>query len=107
MQLDFAARELTIKLVYYGPALSGKTTNLVALHEVAASESTGRLMTLETKDDRTLFFDLLPLTFKGRGDLSVRLKVFTLDNRLIVKIAGALSTGDRTRVAAEIDRFLR
>jgi hypothetical protein len=36
----------------------------------------------------------------------VRLKVFTLDNRLIVKIAGALSSGDRTRVAAEIDRFL-
>lgn len=83
MQLDFAARELTIKLVYYGPALSGKTTNLVALHEVAASESTGRLMTLETKDDRTLFFDLLPLTFKGRGDLSVRLKVFTVPGQVI------------------------
>ena len=61
MQLDFAARELTIKLVFYGPALSGKTTNLVALHKVAASDATGRLMTLETKDDRTLFFDLLPL----------------------------------------------
>jgi signal recognition particle receptor subunit beta len=83
VQLDFAARELTIKLVYYGPALSGKTTNLVALHEVAASESTGRLMTLETKDDRTLFFDLLPLTFKGRGDLSVRLKVFTVPGQVI------------------------
>ncbi|HEX2877992.1 MAG TPA: GTPase domain-containing protein [Polyangiaceae bacterium] len=83
MQLDFAARELTIKLVYYGPALSGKTSNLVALHKVAASDATGRLMTLETKDDRTLFFDLLPLTFKGKGDLSVRLKVFTVPGQVI------------------------
>jgi signal recognition particle receptor subunit beta len=83
VQLDFAARELTIKLVFYGPALSGKTTNLVALHKVAASDATGRLMTLETKDDRTLFFDLLPLTFKGKGDLSVRLKVFTVPGQVI------------------------
>jgi hypothetical protein len=78
VQLDFAARELTVKLVYYGPALSGKTSNLQALHAATDPTSTGRLMTLETKDDRTLFFDLLPLTFKGKGDLSVRLKVFTV-----------------------------
>ena len=83
MQLDFAARELTIKLVYYGPALSGKTTNLQALHQVTAPEATGRLMTLETRDDRTLFFDLLPLTFKGKGGLSVRLKVFTVPGQVI------------------------
>jgi signal recognition particle receptor subunit beta len=83
MQLDFAARELTIKLVYYGPALSGKTTNLQALHRAADTESTGRLMTLETRDDRTLFFDLLPLTFKDRGGLSVRLKVFTVPGQVI------------------------
>jgi mutual gliding-motility protein MglA len=83
MQLDFAARELTIKLVYYGPALSGKTTNLQALHRAADSETTGRLMTLETRDDRTLFFDLLPFTFKSRGGLSVRLKVFTVPGQVI------------------------
>ena len=83
MQLDFAARELTVKLVYYGPALSGKTTNLQALHQASDDTSRGRLMTLETKDDRTLFFDLLPLTFKGKGDLSVRLKVFTVPGQVI------------------------
>lgn len=83
MQLDFAARELTVKLVYYGPALSGKTTNLQALHDATDPGSTGRLMTLETKDDRTLFFDLLPLTFKGKGDLSVRVKVFTVPGQVI------------------------
>ncbi len=82
MQLDFATRELTIKIVYYGPALSGKTTNLVALHRAASADSSGRLMTLETRDDRTLFFDLLPLTFRGQG-LSVRLKIFTVPGQVI------------------------
>jgi signal recognition particle receptor subunit beta len=77
--LDFAAREVTIKLVYYGPALSGKTTNLSSLHGHAGAESRGRLMTLETQNDRTLFFDLLPLTFRSReGDIALRIKLFAV-----------------------------
>lgn len=83
MQLDFAQRELTVKLVYYGPALSGKTSNLQALHDATDPSATGRLMTLETKDDRTLFFDLLPLTFRGQGELAVRIKVFTVPGQVI------------------------
>lgn len=83
MQLDFVSRELTIKLVYYGPALSGKTTNLQSLHGFTDEASRGRLMTLETRDDRTLFFDLLPLRFKGEGDLSLRLKLFTVPGQVI------------------------
>lgn len=83
MQLDFTSRELTIKLVYYGPALSGKTTNLQALHAASSPEATGRLMTLETRDDRTLFFDLLPLTFGTEKGLSIRLKVFTVPGQVI------------------------
>jgi signal recognition particle receptor subunit beta len=83
VQLDFRTRELTIKLVYYGPALSGKTTNLQALHRVVDRDSTGRLMTLDTKDDRTLFFDLLPLNFKAKSGVSVRLKVFTVPGQQI------------------------
>ncbi len=84
MQLDFAAREVTIKLVYYVPALSGKTSNLVALHGRAGAEARGRLMTLETQDDRTLFFDLLPLTFRAKdGDVSLRIKLFTVPGQPI------------------------
>jgi signal recognition particle receptor subunit beta len=83
VQLDFAARELTIKLVYYGPALSGKTTNLQSLHRLADESSRGRLMTLETRDDRTLFFDLLPLTFRGESDVALRLKLFTVPGQVI------------------------
>ena len=85
MQLNFAAREVAIKLVYYGPALSGKTTNLSALHQLTREDSRGRLMTLDTKDDRTLFFDMLPIVLKGEGDqgLSLRVKVFTVPGQVI------------------------
>jgi signal recognition particle receptor subunit beta len=83
LQLDFKARELTLKLVYYGPALSGKTTNLQAVHELVSPESRGRLMTLETKDDRTLFFDLLPLSVVAGRGLSIRIKLFTVPGQVI------------------------
>src|SRR5206468_10775214 len=71
-----------IKIVYYGPALSGKTTNLQTLHRLVAQDQRTRLMTLETRDDRTLFFDLLPMTFR-HGDLSLRFKVFTVPGQVI------------------------
>jgi signal recognition particle receptor subunit beta len=83
VQLDFKAKELTIKLVYYGPALSGKTTNLQSIHELVSGESRGRLMTLETKDDRTLFFDLLPLTLQAGRGVQVRIKLFTVPGQVI------------------------
>src|ERR1700724_4670506 len=67
MQINFGGREIAIKLVYYGPALSGKTTNLRSLHQLTTEGSRGRLMTLETKDDRTLFFDMLPLVFRAEA----------------------------------------
>lgn len=80
-----------MKLVYYGPALSGKTTNLRSLHQLTSQDSRGRLMTLETKDDRTLFFDMLPLVFRaesrggaddGKG-MSLRVKVFTVPGQVL------------------------
>lgn len=83
MQLDFKSRELTIKLVYYGPALSGKTTNLQAIHQLVNPGVAERLMTLETKDDRTLFFDLLPLTLGAGSGLQVRVKLFTVPGQVI------------------------
>ena len=83
MQLDFKTREVTVKLVYYGPALSGKTTNLQAIHRLVSDDAAGRLMTLETRDDRTLFFDLLPLTFEGGGGIQVRFKLFTVPGQVI------------------------
>jgi len=83
LQLDFQARELTVKLVYYGPALSGKTTNLQAIHRLLNPDGRGRLMTLETRDDRTLFFDLLPLSLQTSSGLTLRIKLFTVPGQVI------------------------
>jgi hypothetical protein len=76
-QVDFAERQLTLKLVYYGPPHSGKTSNLRALHGAVDKLNRGRLMTLDTRDDRTLFFDLLPLFFQSSG-FSFQIKVYTV-----------------------------
>ncbi len=83
MQLDFAGKELTVKLVYYGPALSGKTTNLQAIHWLATPDTCGDLMTLETQNDRTLFFDMLPLTVASKSGLKVRIKMFTVPGQVM------------------------
>lgn len=73
---------LTIKLVYYGPAMSGKTTNLIYLHNHLRPELCGELMTMETKDDRTLFFDLLPLGFRTPAGMLVKIKLFTVPGQV-------------------------
>jgi signal recognition particle receptor subunit beta len=94
VQINFGGREVAVKLVYYGPALSGKTTNLRALHQLTSEASRGRLMTLETKDDRTLFFDMLPLTLRPEGDrsspagasptgMTLRIKIFTVPGQVL------------------------
>jgi mutual gliding-motility protein MglA len=82
VQFNTAQRELTIKIVYYGPGLSGKTTNLRALYQRVVPTLRGHLMTLDTADDRTLFFDTLPLWF-NTGNLKVRLKLFTVPGQVM------------------------
>lgn len=82
MQFNTGQRELTLKIVYYGPGLSGKTTNLRALYQRIQPGLRGHLMTLDTSDDRTLFFDTLPLVFRA-GNLKVKLKMFTVPGQVM------------------------
>jgi len=82
VQFNTAQRELTLKIVYYGPGLSGKTTNLRALYQRIVPSLRGHLMTLDTADDRTLFFDTLPLVFRS-GNLKVKLKLFTVPGQVM------------------------
>jgi signal recognition particle receptor subunit beta len=79
---DESARRLTLKLVYYGPAASGKTTNLMRLHDALRPELKGEIMTLETHNDRTLFFDLLPLGFRAPSGLLIKFKLFTVPGQV-------------------------
>lgn len=73
---------MVLKLVYYGPALSGKTTNLLRLYDLLDSEGKGDLTVLDTKDDRTIFFDLLPFFLVAPSGLKIKLKVFTVPGQV-------------------------
>jgi len=82
LQFFTAQRELILKIVYYGPGLSGKTTNLRALYQRIQPTLRDHLMTLDTADDRTLFFDTLPIIFRA-GNLKVRLRLFTVPGQVM------------------------
>ena len=74
--------KLVLKLVYYGPAMSGKTTNLLTLHELLTKDQRGELMVLDTVDDRTIFFDLLPFFLIAPSGLKIKLKVYTVPGQV-------------------------
>lgn len=82
VEYDEQKNRLIAKLVYYGPALSGKTTNLMRLHDELAPERRGDIMTLETRNDRTLFFDLLPVGFTAPSGLLIKFKLFTVPGQV-------------------------
>jgi len=85
VQINMSAREVTVKVVYYGPALSGKTTNLQQLHELLDPAARGKLVALDTADDRTLYFDFLPIEFGTGSGFSVKIKLFTVPGQVMHK----------------------
>ena len=85
-QLNLDTREITLKIVYYGPALSGKTTNLQQIHELLSAESRGDMVTLDTQDDRTLYFDFLPVEVGTENDYLIKLKLFTVPGQVMHRL---------------------
>jgi GTPase SAR1 family protein len=75
VQFNISNREIILKIVYYGPALSGKTTNLQQLHTRINPKACGRMISLDTKDDRTLYFDFLPVQFTTSGGFNIKIKL--------------------------------
>lgn len=75
-------RELVLKVVFYGPGLGGKTTTLQHLHDSAKPEHRGKLVSLATEVDRTLYFDFLPLRVPKTRGMSVRLQLFTVPGQV-------------------------
>jgi signal recognition particle receptor subunit beta len=82
IEYDEFENKMVLKLVYYGPALSGKTTNLLSLHDILDQDGRGDLTVLDTKDDRTIFFDLLPFFLTAPSGLKIKLKVFTVPGQV-------------------------
>jgi signal recognition particle receptor subunit beta len=85
VQINMAEREITVKVVYYGPALSGKTTNLLKLHEMMDTGSRSKMVTLDTTGDRTLYFDFLPIEFGTANGFAVKVKLFTVPGQVMHK----------------------
>jgi len=82
IEFDEQQKRLVLKLVYYGPALSGKTTNLLCLHDKLLQEGRGELMMLDTTEDRTIYFDLLPFFYVAPSGLKIKLKVYTVPGQV-------------------------
>ena len=80
--VNYTTMHMTVKIVYYGPGLCGKTTNLQYVHQKTAPKSRGEMVSLETQADRTLFFDLLPLEVGVVGGLKVRLQLYTVPGQV-------------------------
>jgi len=80
--VNYNNREITIKIVYYGPALSGKTTCLKEIFKNTEFEKKGKLITLDTDGDRTLFFDFLPLEIGELGDYSIKVQLYTVPGQV-------------------------
>ncbi|NUM34669.1 MAG: hypothetical protein HUU50_09000 [Candidatus Brocadiae bacterium] len=82
MDVNYGTGEVNLKVVFYGPGLSGKTTNLEIIHSKVAVNNRGRLTAIATQQDRTLFFDFMPLDLGKVGGLKTKLRLFTVPGQV-------------------------
>lgn len=80
--MNYAGREICLKVVYFGPGLSGKTTNVEWLFARAAPDARGKLLSLKTESERTLFFDFLPLDLGTINGFKIRLQLYTVPGQI-------------------------
>ena len=80
--INYASREINCKIVYYGPGLGGKTTNLQYIYDSTAAQSKGKLISLATETDRTLFFDFLPLDLGTVRGFKTRFHLYTVPGQV-------------------------
>ncbi len=80
--LNYSTREINFKIVYYGPGLSGKTTNIKQIYEKIKSENKGKLVSLATETERTLFFDFFPLDLGQIKGYKVKFHLYTVPGQI-------------------------
>jgi signal recognition particle receptor subunit beta len=80
--INYSSREINCKIVYYGPGLCGKTTNIQYVYDKVAPETKGKLITLATEMDRTLFFDFLPLELGTVKGFKTRFHLYTVPGQV-------------------------
>lgn len=82
VQINFALKEVNCKIVYYGPGMSGKTTNLEIVHQKAPEENKGDLTSISTEGDRTLFFDFMPLDLGTVAGMRTKFQLYTVPGQV-------------------------
>ena len=80
--VNYATREITCKIVYYGPGRSGKTTNLHYIHGQVPEDRKGKMVSLATQTDRTLFFDFLPLDLGSISGFTTKFQLYTVPGQI-------------------------
>ena len=80
--INYSSREINVKIVYYGPGLCGKTTNIQYIYDKVSPETKGKLITLATEMDRTLFFDFLPLELGTVKGFKTRFHLYTVPGQV-------------------------
>lgn len=118
--INFAAREINCKIVYYGPGMSGKTTNLKHVFQKIPSNLRGDMVSLATEDERTLFFDFMPLELGSVQGFKTRFHIYTVPGQVFYNASRKLilrgvdgiifvadSAPNRLRANAESMRNLR
>lgn len=88
--INFPAREINCKLVYYGPGLGGKTANLQWIYEKSGSQQKGKMVSLATETDRTLFFDFLPLDLGTVRGFKTRFHLYTVPGQVFYEASRKL-----------------
>ncbi len=80
--INYSSREINCKIVYYGPGLGGKTTNLEYIHQKTSPKVRGRMISLATETDRTLYFDFLPLSLGDLHGFRTRFQLYTVPGQV-------------------------
>lgn len=84
--INFAKREISFKIVYYGPAMSGKTTNLRYIYSSIPQKVKGEFTSIATETERTLFFDFLPIELGSIKGFTIRLSLYTVPGQYIYRL---------------------
>lgn len=84
--INYSTKEITFKIVYYGPAMSGKTTNLKFIYDKLPESLKGKFTSIATQDERTLFFDFLPLDLGNIKGYTIKLSLYTVPGQAIYSL---------------------
>ena len=85
--INYASKEINIKLVYFGPGLGGKTTNIQHIYEQTQKDQKGKLVTLSSENERTLFFDFLPLSIGDVKGYQTRFHLYTIPGQTFYEVS--------------------